>query len=214
VRLFLALEVPSAVREAIWARVARVPGTFLNDRSAMGIRAQKVPGTLVDDFGARWVRPEGLHLTLRFLGEVDAAAMPRLIAACAAAAAGCEPFEAGLEGGGWFPAHGPARALWVGLREDAALGALQARLGEAAGPGSRPADPARPFHAHLTLARCDPPWPRARAEEFAARLGSFADLSFPVTEAALVRSHLERGGSRYEAVARFALALPAIGSGA
>jgi 2'-5' RNA ligase len=186
VRLFLAVETSPALRAVVWERVAAARRTV------------SVPAS------TRWIREGGWHLTLEFLGEVADDAVAALAAACAVACAACRSFTARLTAGGWFPSGGPARTVWVGADGGAALALLQARVAAAARGGA--IDGARPFHAHLTLARCDPPWPRRTVEEFVARLGKLTDLEVVVNEVALLRSHLGRGGSRYEAVARFPLA--------
>lgn len=185
-RLFLALETPEPLRAEIWRRVD-------SDRAALA--------------GARWVRAEGVHLTLEFLGDVVDTAVGALLAGCRAACAGCIAFRTSLNGAGWFPPRRPARALWVGLEANPDLLRLQERVAAAArcARGASAAPLSRPFHPHLTLARCDPPWPRERARRFVDCLAAVAGWPFPVSEAVLMRSDLGRGGSRYQAIERFPL---------
>jgi 2'-5' RNA ligase len=179
-RLFLAVELPPELRAALAGVQARL-------REA--------------ESGWRWARPEGLHLTLRFLGEVPEGRMPELterFARAAASASGTEVEAAGL---GTFPPRGAPRVLWVGLRDlgGDALAALAASLElEAREAGFAPE--ARPFAPHLTLARAAPP-PRPRTP--AAEVGVLA--RFPVEELTLFRSVRGRGGAVYTALARWPL---------
>lgn len=191
-RLFLALEPPAEVRAAVWAGVGSARET-----AAAGVR---------------WVREEGLHLTLEFLGDVTETAVVALDSACRAVCAACRSFTARLDGAGWFPPGRPARTLWLGLEagpdlfllQDGVAAAARAALASPSADATQGAAP-RPFHAHLTLARCDPPWPKPRATRFVERLAGVAGLAFPVREVVLMRSHLGRGGSRYERLAGFPL---------
>ncbi|MBM7113283.1 RNA 2',3'-cyclic phosphodiesterase [Archangium primigenium] len=106
---------------------------------------------------ARWVPPANLHLTLSFLGDVDApraAEVERVLRPVGAAHA---PLELSVQGGGGFGAPERPRVLWAGVGGDtAALGALQADVAAALGPlGFEPEH--REYVAHLTLARARSP---------------------------------------------------------
>ena len=67
--------------------------------------------------GVRWSRPEQLHLTLKFVGDIDTRALPQLCDSVRAACAACPPFSLQLRGVGAFPKHKPPRVLWVGVEE-------------------------------------------------------------------------------------------------
>lgn len=106
---------------------------------------------------ARFVRPEGLHLTLSFLGEVDAALLPALEEALTRVAGHHAPFTLSVERGGSFGAQSHPRVLWADVCGDtAALKALQA---EAAAELEKLgfARETREYTAHLTLARAKVP---------------------------------------------------------
>jgi 2'-5' RNA ligase len=106
---------------------------------------------------ARFVRPEGLHLTLSFLGEVDPALLPALEEALTRVAGHHAPFTLTVEGGGSFGSPSHPRVLWADVCGDtAALKALQA---EAAAELEKLgfAREAREYTAHLTLARAKVP---------------------------------------------------------
>ncbi len=103
----------------------------------------------------RWVRPESLHMTLRFIGATPDAAIPSLAAAADEAAAGGHAFGCTLAGSGGFPAGPRPRVLWIGVGQGAdELASLAARLEDALAARGWPRDD-RPFRAHLTLARTD-----------------------------------------------------------
>ena len=107
-RLFIAAQLPAAAQQAAAAALAR-------------LRAEN-PG------GWRWVRPEALHLTLRFLGETPTEWAPAATAAMRRAAASSPPLELALNGAGVFGGRRP-RVLWLGLAGDLdGLQALAARL--------------------------------------------------------------------------------------
>jgi 2'-5' RNA ligase len=148
--------------------------------------------------GARWVRPEGVHLTLRFLGDTPPERVERLRPALAVAASASEPADARIAELGTFPGRGrPPRVLWVGIQLPASILALREACEEAAvSAGFPPED--RPFHGHLTLAR------------FRERVSRPAlppvDLGTTRLETlVLFRSELRPGGSVYTPIGRFPL---------
>lgn len=103
--------------------------------------------------GLRWSDVHQAHLTLAFLGDLDAPTRRRVVAACATAATRAAPFTLGLAGVGAFPAARGARVVWVGVGEGHdALVALHATVGAALDVAGVPRDP-RPLAPHVTLAR-------------------------------------------------------------
>jgi 2'-5' RNA ligase len=107
--------------------------------------------------GARWVNPHGVHLTLVFLGEVDAARLPELEEVLTRAAGHHAPFTLTIEGGGYFGPPRHPHVLWAGVGGDtAALGALQAEVAAVLEPLGFPREK-RMYTAHLTLARSRDP---------------------------------------------------------
>ncbi|HYF91197.1 MAG TPA: RNA 2',3'-cyclic phosphodiesterase [Symbiobacteriaceae bacterium] len=101
----------------------------------------------------KWVPAHQFHFTLKFLGEVEAAAAARAMAAVRRAAAGAAPFSAAMRGLGCFP--GPVRpsVLWAGVAEGAdGLGQLAARVEQELAREGFPPE-RRPFKPHLTLGR-------------------------------------------------------------
>lgn len=192
-RLFVAFELPAAVRAAIGRRLDALRGELPR---------------------ARWVRPESMHLTLKFLGEVDEAEVPGLEAELAPLCAAAAPMTARLDGGGCFPPGRPARIAWLGFEtggpggagtEASGLAAVQASIDRAAARLPGVERDRRPFTPHVTVARCDPPWPRPAAERFAAALGGPLGEPFALDRAALIASRLGPGGARYRPVGVYPL---------
>ncbi|HKQ49213.1 MAG TPA: RNA 2',3'-cyclic phosphodiesterase [Phycisphaerae bacterium] len=100
-----------------------------------------------------WVRPEAMHLTIKFLGEVEEAQIEPIKTALAGVAAQGRAFDITFGGLGVFPPHGRANVLWLGI-EDKSGGlktCWKACEDALAGVGLPRED--RPFSAHLTLAR-------------------------------------------------------------
>jgi 2'-5' RNA ligase len=184
-RLFVAIEVPEGPREEIRRRL-------------QAVRGQLPP--------ARWVDPEAIHLTLIFLGAIDEAALPALSAALAGAAAAHPPFSLALVGGGTFPPRRPARVAWIGVEAGPTLAALQADVSAAAVRAVGYEPESRPYHPHLTLARCPENWPRPAIETFAAAFSGPVGEPFQVSRVALFESQLGKGGARYRVVEGFPLA--------
>jgi RNA 2',3'-cyclic 3'-phosphodiesterase len=173
VRLFLAVIPPVEVQRAAFA-------------ACEGLRRP------ADDVS--WVRPENLHFTLRFLGEVGEDTARGAAEAAAEAASAHAPFDASLGRAGAFPGARRARVLWLSLATGAeAMKALAASL-EAAlvDHGFDPAD--KPFSPHLTIGRVREP-----KHDWSARLAEVpaTDAAFRVERITLVESRLARGGSVY-----------------
>ncbi len=141
--------------------------------------------------GWREVRPESLHLTLAFLGEVEERRVAAAERAMRLSAARAAPLELSARGIGAFPNHERARVMWAGLEGDvAALAELQGDLTSALRQEGFDLEE-RPFRPHVTLARSREPRP----------LPTNAERSFGGWRAAEVRlyeSHLGPAGPRYE----------------
>jgi len=177
VRAFVALELGVEVREAVGSLMAS-----LRPRVA----------------GARWVRPEGVHLTLRFLGDTPPERVQQLLPLLAAAASGTGPLEARVSDLGTFPGSGkPPRVLWLGIQLPPSAFSLQAECERAAVAVGFPPE-ARLFRGHLTLARF-----RERVLRPSLPPVDLGPLRLDTV--ALVRSELQRGGAVYTPIARFPL---------
>jgi RNA 2',3'-cyclic 3'-phosphodiesterase len=179
------------------------PDTQLRGRAAERRRAGGTPGiaaTPQDRLpdGLRWARPEQLHLTLQFLGDIDPDVLPEAGAWLAQACRLHQPFTLSLAGLGFFPNPRRPRVLWVGLGDAVnQLLRLQSDVSEAVAPFGNHREK-RAFHPHLTLARVrhgsrvDPgSWPDASA------LGGPRSVPWIVREVHLMRSELRRAGAHY-----------------
>lgn len=148
----------------------------------------------------RPVPPRNWHLTLRFLGDVDAVGRERMMAALDQADLG-EPFSVAWGGLGAFPGPRRSTVLWVGADRGARLlERLAAATEEAAVSAGFPAED-RPFHPHLTLSRIRPPQDTTSLLDSVAPAG----VSMRVGRIVVYRSHLGRGGARYEEIEEFPL---------
>ena len=122
-----------------------------------------------------WVAPENFHITVKFLGGIDEARVPAVIAALHTAAAGRPAFDVEIRSLGAFPSPARPRVLWAGVAEGGEpLGALAAAVEDALAPLGFERE-ARAFAAHVTLARVREP---RRAPALAAALGAAASRRF------------------------------------
>jgi 2'-5' RNA ligase len=175
-RLFVAIRPPEAIRDVLM--------------DAMDVSA---------DF--RWQNDEQLHLTLRFVGEVD-----RPLANDLADALGgirSAPLELRIAGLGRFEQRNSG-ALWAGVEPKPPLTALAAKV-ERICQSVGLAPERRTFHPHITLAR----WKGRRTREvqaFLERKGGLSPEPFVVCEFILFESRLSRHGAHYEEVTRYGLA--------
>jgi len=176
VRLFVALNLPPAVREALWAATAP-------------LRDLKLP--------VKWVRGDGVHLTLKFLGDVTDEQEPELAAALARAATGTRALSLTLGGFGVFPDFKRPRVLWVGIAPEPGLEILQHRVEQEFAPLGFPTE-GRPFRPHVTLgraARDARPLAFAGLEEALGRR-EFTESTL-VSALDLMESTLQSGGAVY-----------------
>lgn len=142
--------------------------------------------------GARWTRPENFHITLRFIGEVDARTADDVASALDAVQAA--PFDVVLKGCGVFGKDKP-RSLWVGVAPNPDLNRLAAKIERACQTIGLPPD-GRKFAPHVTLARINgvpPEKIRAYVEEHAL----FETPPFRVEAFGLYSSRLGQDGSTY-----------------
>jgi 2'-5' RNA ligase len=131
-RLFIAINVDSALQAPLAAVQAHL----------------KASGAPVS-----WVKPENIHFTLKFLGEVPEVRLPALQEALRSSVAGIGGFTVSLAGLGTFPPKGRPRVVWVGVEQGIEeMKKLQGRIDEALLPLGF-ARETRPFQPHLTLGR-------------------------------------------------------------
>jgi 2'-5' RNA ligase len=150
--------------------------------------------------GARWQRDDQLHLTLRFIGEVD---RPRADDVASALSAVDRPRpRITLQGAGSFDHKGQVHCLWAGVAPDDALSQLHDRVNRAlVRAGIAPEQ--RAFKPHITLARLG-----RQAGPVGPFLGRTAGLAGPPTTIdafILFESRLGQDGASYDAVVRYPL---------
>ena len=149
---------------------------------------------------ARWHGEDQLHLTLRFIGEVETPLANDLAAALGQVSG--EPFDLALEGVGTFDKRGRVHTLWAGLAASPELLALQRKVEQACQRCGLEAEHRR-FAPHITLARVN----RAAGplEPWLATHRNLASPPWQASEFRLYESTLGRDGPHYEPVARYAL---------
>jgi RNA 2',3'-cyclic 3'-phosphodiesterase len=184
-RVFCAIELPETAREAVLRRIAHLK--------------EAVP-----DAKASWSRDANLHLTLKFLGEIQQSSVPNICTAASRAVDGIAPFSVRLEQTGAFPREGQPRVLWIGINDfSGELGRLHTRLERESTYAGFAGDD-RPFHPHLTLARLRQPR-HARTLVAVHRELDFDPAEIAVSELLVIRSELSSEGSRYTVISRHLL---------
>jgi 2'-5' RNA ligase len=187
VRIFCAVELPEDVRARVGAHVAR-----LREATQTALKIS-------------WEREEKLHLTLKFLGEIEAERVEALTRAANRAAVAGGKFELSLREAGAFPPRGNPRVLWLGLHDETGrLAQLQGRLEAECERENFPREP-RPFRPHVTIARIRTPNAAARHVATLHRETEFAPATFDVREFVVMQSRLGAGGSRYTPLSRHEL---------
>ena len=152
--------------------------------------------------GVRWVRPEALHVTLRFLGNIASEQVAPLRSSVAAAVSGLAPFRLGLGAVQHFPSPRRPRVVALEVAPEAKLSELAAAVERGArDQGFEPDD--RPFRAHLTLGRIKSGSGRAPATR---GLVAPPGAGCAVEEVVLFQSELRREGARYTPLERMPLA--------
>ncbi len=176
IRLFIALSIPESVQLRLSSLYGGVPN-------------------------ARWVKPENLHLTLRFIGEVENGAADDLDAALSGIVA--PVFDLCISGVGHFGKADAARTLWAGIETNDALNQLQAKVESAVVRAGLPAAQRR-FLPHITLARPKRS-PANRVEQFVADHAGFHAGPIIIDHVTLYSSFLSSSGAIYRPEAEYPL---------
>jgi 2'-5' RNA ligase len=150
---------------------------------------------------ARWAQPEGMHLTLKFLGEISDAKV-RQVCGSLKDLGWFEGFAIGLKGFGFFPDARRPRVFWVGVEAPAGLRQLAEQVEGAMGRIGF-AREERAFRPHLTLARFREPQPQPALQALITQLGEQELGNFEVSEFFLFESKLSPQGAEYRKVERF-----------
>ncbi|HRN49699.1 MAG TPA: RNA 2',3'-cyclic phosphodiesterase [Anaerolineales bacterium] len=187
VRAFIAFELPAALREELAALSASL-------KSAL----KGLP--------LSWVRPANMHLTLKFLGQIQRKQAAAVGEALASIASQHSAITVRLGALGAFPGMQPPRVIWVGLHAPAALAEIASQVEQAAVALGFAAE-ARPFTPHLTLARARRDAAHAQLAGVAQVLAAHAvpDSTSTLSELALFESQLKAGSAVYNSVVRSSL---------
>jgi 2'-5' RNA ligase len=194
-RLFVALEIPSVVRDNLAA--------FIKDtQREMRDLPEKPPEKRV-----RWVRPENLHVTLKFIGEVASAKLDGIHSALSTVRT-----DAGLDvrfrGLGFFPNEVRPTILWTGLDASTNLQTLAEDIGRAVATEGM-ASEKHAFVPHLTLARFVRP---GLGEKLSVAIQKNSEREFGAFQARefhLIESKLKPSGAEYTTLASFPFTLEA-----
>ena len=183
-RVFIAVFPPSEVVDALAALVARV----------------RRAGDSIS-----WVKPDNLHYTLRFLGELDERRVEAVRRAAAQAVIGLAPFAAVLGTPGAFPDFRRPRVLWIGLDEGREPLELLARSLDEALRREGFGPPDKPFRAHLTVGRVREGAGHGGGEAAGRLAGERAPGRFTVGALTVVHSTLDPRGSIYRPLGEYPL---------
>lgn len=161
----------------------------------------------------RWIKADGVHVTLKFLGEVPEKKLPQIKLAIQEAVVGHSPFELEFSNIGVFGGREGLRIMWVGiagdvLRLEALVRAMNAALAVVGFEPER-----RPFRPHLTLGRVrDEVATRRRAEiEVAVGKTKVPQVTWRTNQVSLMRSRITPQGAMYDVLATFPLRVSAMG---
>ena len=181
VRAFIAVDISKEARDVL--------GEFIRGLQQLGVS------------GVRWVKPDGIHLTLKFLGDIEITTVEGILAAMERASMGKGPFTLGLSGIGAFPTPNNPRVIWVGLKgELERLKELQAHVDQELFLTQGFSREDRHFTPHVTLGRMRE---RVSAEQrrnagaAMAELAEVADVCWWIEELNLVRSNLTPSSAEY-----------------
>jgi 2'-5' RNA ligase len=184
IRAFIAIELSEEVKQAL----------------------TKLQGRLKSDSRApvKWTDTQGTHLTLQFLGNIDAAMVEKITVAMKTAAQDIRPFHLAVSGKGVFPNMARVRVVWVGLKGDLEiLAQLQKHIESALAPlGFTPE--ARAFTPHLTLGRVREearPDERQRLGQLVTEMKNDLETTLEVNSVHLFRSQLRPTGAVYTRIA-------------
>jgi RNA 2',3'-cyclic 3'-phosphodiesterase len=187
-RCFIALCLPPEARKALasWTAAYRQSLTT----SFQALPRDKRPRL-------SWTRSEGYHLTLAFLGEIEAAAV-ETAAAALDEAGGSGPIAFGLEAPGGFSPKGPWRVIFAKLEDSGGSARIYRQVNEALAPLNPEGSSGKPFAPHITLARTRGS-ALLSAEEVRAAADGMPSLegAWTISRCALYKSELQMGGSVY-----------------
>jgi len=161
-----------------------------------------LPQSIVDEInriafgiaGARWLKPEQMHLTLRFIGEVDGSVFRDIGQALYEISE--DSFDIYLQGVGLFPPRGKPRVIWAGVAPSESLSHLQKKIESVVVRAGLSPD-GRKFTPHVVMARLKD-IPVSRVTDYLVANSLFQSQSFAVDEFCLISSQLGSEGASYQ----------------
>jgi len=179
-RAFIAIDLPESIRAALRRKQASFRSVCPD---------------------ARWTQPEGIHLTLKFLGEISEAKVKE-VSESLKSLSRFESFSIGLKGFGFFPDARRPRVFWTGVDAPASLSRIAEQVEEAMQRIGF-AREERVFRPHLTLARFKVPQPQPALQALLTQQGEEELGNFEASEFFLFESRLSPQGAEYRKVERF-----------
>ena len=145
----------------------------------------------------RWVKPDNIHLTLKFLGETEEGKVEPVKGAIADVCAGLKPFSTRYGDSGVFPSERKARVLWVGIKEgeDSVCDLAEKVEEKMADLGYKKEK--RSFHPHLTIGRPRNAPPANSIKNFLSEGKNFVSSDIVIDKVLLFESNLTRSGAIY-----------------
>lgn len=183
-RLFVAINLPGSLRESLasWARNA---GTCLP--------------------GSRWLEPANLHITVRFLGDVEALLSRRIGGELRAVVKDHRSMRLSLSDHATLPANARARIAYIGLAPSPRLVSLQAAISQRLEGRLQLPSERRTYHPHITLARSRQGWTRVASDRWREIGCPHRGDAFEVIYVDLMESLLSPSGAKYQVVESFPL---------
>lgn len=184
-RCFIAIELPESVRTGLGELSARLRRS--------GVRAS-------------WVRPENMHVTLRFLGEISEECVEEVVRLLQNSYANASPFQLTLRGTGAFPNVKTPHVIWAGISPNDAILEVQ-RVAEDVGQRVGCGREKNRFHPHVTLARIKDPRSASGLQRYLAAEKDWEGGEVGVEQVAVFKSELTPAGPIYTrlAVTRFSV---------
>ena len=182
-RTFIAIELPADVRRRVAQHIACL--------------RHELPGVR-----ASWGREDNLHLTLKFLGNVPVADIPKVSDAVTSATKSVSSFELTFSSCGTFPPQGRPGVLWI-CAQASGLPILHAAIENGLAEVGFPRE-SRPFRPHLTIARLRQSQGARQLAELHKSRG-FGPIGFDVSEVVVFKSELLKDGSKHTAISRHEL---------
>ncbi len=182
-RIFIAIEIPTVIQDGLRILIESLRGSC-------------------EDARIRWVKPESIHLTLKFIGDIPHESVREITETLEKLSPKSSIFTLTVAGIGCFPNNAQPRVLWVGIREDGGkLTTLQKDIDLALEPlGIMPET--RPYHAHLTVGRVKKP---GTVGKLVSEMNTGMIGQMQVDKFSLIRSDLRPDGAKYSNLASFTL---------